>query len=558
VKSLNIFTNFEQGVRSLDSKENQTYLIEGNNFSSNYFFSTTNAELNNKGTAIYLAATASIVPDKLKISLNTISQSRQGIFVTKFNPKYSLSGDVLENHAEGCEIVSNTITLSSLAGYDFLHKAIILIENQHLDVVNNTLGTIASNFNALSPATKKDKYFGIEMNTLTNGSDIFDNNFTTLGKMISVINGNPATQLRCNYFDLTGSNNYQGDGVLTGITGIEFVGTTGLIDAQGGTSATANNSWNNFNTLPVHKRVRRTTTLLVSPIPYYYNTTPVPDIYNPFTGVFEPSPIAQTTCIDYLGMVANPNDGHGNQSNTDLAKDGEEPTDSLLIANYETVYDSTAAVADLYADAYYLQLAIEAAALGIIDSTSAFSNFQNSVVYDVYLLETAIANGDSASIATAATNMPHDDMGTNYAFVATLLASVAEWSAEDSAKLWSIAFERVDDGGPAVIIARNMYGIYLDDLTLPSKSNKSAKTISPGILLTIAPNPNAGNFTLTTNMPLQSAIKIVNAQGQLVYEGKLNKPIEELRLYNLQNGLYHLYISDSIGKLKSISFVISK
>jgi hypothetical protein len=546
----NTFTNFEAGIWSTNSKKDLSYIITGNKLTGNYFFDALNAELNNKGTAIYITASSNITPDSISIFKDTIDYCRQGVFISKINGK-SLIVDLNSNF--GGEIKSNQITLyqpvsGNQAQGDFTHKAMVLTDNTNIDVVDNSSRTNNTVIGLLS-TSQIDRYFGIESTNQGIGTDFYDNKFSALGKMIYVKGTNDA-RLKCNDFT-RGSRNYPGTTDSTGITAIELKGTTATLPAQGTSSSSAKNTWS-INFTASYKRARRT--IAGGQIDYYrLDTDPTQDPLN--TNIFLTINAPDDNCNSLQGMVINNQNEHGSNSD-DLAKDGENPIDSL--ATYETVYDSTAIIGDLYADANNFLLALEAIELGLIDSTEVMNNFENTAVYQVYNLETAMANGDSSEIIQATSKLPRDAVGDNYKIVAFITAKTTDWSAKDSADLHYVAYQRVDDGGPAVINARNMLGIYLEETDLSSKSNKRFRNTNDGVFITIAPNPNNGTFSLSTNMSLLSNIKIFDSLGQLVKQRKLTASIIALELSDLNNGLYHLTISDANGKLKSTSFVISK
>jgi Secretion system C-terminal sorting domain len=545
----NIFTNFEQGVRSLDSKENQTYIVEGNNFASNYFFSTTNAELNNKGTAIYMVANANITPYTLSVKRNTIKYSRQAIFMSKFNgiPLITdLAGEF------GGEIKENTITLykDPDAADDFTHRAIVLMDNSGIDVVKNTIKTDPTTFSNLS-FIKIDRYVGIDASNQLLGSDYFLNSFTELGKMIKLggfeYNGN----LQCNNFDKGTTANYPGIDNTTGITGIELQGSL-AINGQGTSLKAAGNNWLNFPIPPTdYDRVRSTSGALLQ-VPYYRGT---PDNQKPYNDdVFFTTLAPNNDCTTMQGMAANDGDDQGH-STVDLAKDGEGELDSL--ATYETTYDSTETVADLYADANQLLLALEAVATGELDSMAVIENFANTAVYQVYSLEIAMAAGDSTSIMAASSHLPKDIVGENYQIVALIAAKTTYWTAQDTVDLEYVAYQRVDEGGPSVINGRNMLGIYLDDITIIPKSNRIKRTSNGGWFVTVAPNPNDGNFILTTSAAVGASVKIYDSLGQLVSQCRTTAVNTNIAVEKLHAGLYHLALIDLTGKVLSTSFVIN-
>jgi Secretion system C-terminal sorting domain len=547
----NTFTNFEVGVYSINSKKDLLYKVSGNKMASNYFFDPLNTELDNKGTAIYITATSNITPDSITITKDTIDYCRQGVLVSKLNGK-PLIVDLNSNF--GGEIKQNIITLyqpviGNQAQGDFTHKAIVLMDNTNIDVVENSMKTNNAVIGLLS-TSQIDRYFGIETTNQGIGTDFFDNRFAALGKMILVKGNNDNLRLKCNDFT-RGSRNYPGTTDSTGITAIELKGTTATLLTQGTSAASAKNTWSS-NFTASYKRARRTTSGAL--INYYrFASDPLQDPLN--TDLFFTIAASNDSCNSFQGMVINYENEHGSDSD-DLAKDGENPIDSL--ATYQTVYDSTATIGDLYADANNFLLALEAVELGLIDSAEVMNNFENSAVYQVYTLETAMAASDSASIVIAAKNLPKDDLGDNYKIVANIVANTTEFTAQDSANLHYVAYQKFEEGGPAVINARNMLGIYLDETDLPSKSNKRSKTKSNGFYITISPNPNKGNFTLSTNMPPNADIKIYDSLGQLARQNRVTASITVLELGNLNNGLYHLTISDANGKLKSTSFVISK
>jgi hypothetical protein len=546
----NFFSNFEIGISSILSRNHVNYIINKNKLSSNYYFSATDAELNNKGTAIRIIATASITPDSISITNNTIDRCRQGIFMSKINGK-PLTVNLNSNF--GGEIKGNQITLyqpesGNQAQGNFTHKAMVLIDNTNIDVVGNLSRTNNTVIGLLS-TSQIDRYFGIESTGQGIGTDFYDNSFSALGKMIYVKGNNDNLRLKCNDFT-RGSRNYPGTTDSTGITAIELQGTTATLLAQGASSASAKNIWNNFSTS--FDRARRT--VLGVQIDYYrFATDPLQDPLN--ANLFLTINAPNDSCNSFQGMVINNQNEHGIDSD-DLAKDGESPIDSLAI--YQTVYDSTETVGDLYIDANNFLLALEAVELGLIDSAEVMNNFENTAVYQVYNLETAMADGDSLEIIQASIKLPRDVVGDNYKIVAFIVAKTTDWTAKDSADLHYVAYQRIDDGGPAVINARNMLGIYLEETDLPSKSNRRSKMVNDGTYISVSPNPNKGVFTIVTNMPVNSDVKIFDSLGQLVKQNKLTDSTNLLELGNLTNGLYHLTISDTNGKLKSTSFVISK
>jgi Secretion system C-terminal sorting domain len=154
--------------------------------------------------------------------------------------------------------------------------------------------------------------------------------------------------------------------------------------------------------------------------------------------------------------------------------------------------------------------------------------------------------------------LPKDIVGDNYKIVAKIIASSHTKTAADSSNLNYVAHQRVDEGGPAVVIARNLLGIYIDDVNIVPKSNKKRTNTTTGIILTITPNPNTGIFNLNTNLPEQSNILIHNAMGQLVYEGKVMGAKTPIEFNNLQNGIYSLSVFDLSGKSKTTTFVVNK
>jgi hypothetical protein len=539
------------GVYSINSKKDLLYKVSGNKMASNYFFDALNTELNNKGTAIYITATSNITPDSITITKDTIDYCRQGIFVSKINGK-PLNVDLEGNF--GGEIKENQITLyqpviGNQAQGNFTHKAMVLMDNTNIDVVDNSMKTNNTVIGLLS-TDQIDRYFGLETTNQGIGTDFYDNRFTALGKMILVKGNNDKLRLKCNDFT-RGSRNYPGTTDSTGITAIELKGNTATLLAQGTSAASAKNTWSS-NFTASYKRARRTAA--GGQIDYYrFASDPLQDPLS--TNVFALFPAPNDSCNSFQGMVINNQNDHGSDSD-DLAKDGENPIDSL--ATYQTVYDSTATIGDLYADANNFLLALEAVEQGLIDSMEVINNFENSAVYQVYTLETAMANSDSASIVIAAKNLPKDDVGDNYKIVANIVANSSKFTAQDSANLHYVAYQKFEEGGPAVINARNMLGIYLDETDLPSKNNKRGKTKNNGIYITISPNPNKGNFTLSTNIQPNADVKIFDSLGQLVRQNRITTSITVLELSNLNNGLYHLTISDANGKLKSTSFVINK
>jgi Secretion system C-terminal sorting domain len=545
----NTISNFKNALYSSDSRQYLNYLVQENSFNSNYYFTGTQStvELNNYGTAIYITANSNITPDTISIKGNTITNCRQGIYVSKLNGKpliVDLDGQY------GGEIKQNTITLykDPDAADDFTHKGMVLLFNNGIDVVKNDIKTDPTTFGSLSPQTKIDKYYGIQASNAQSSSDYFANTFTDLGKMITLALANDGF-LQCNFFN-KGAVNYPGINNTTGITGIEFQDVAS-INPQGAGGNGAGNRWVGFPELPTdYDRVRRTSGSL-TPIGYLKGT---PLNQNPNnTNVFTVLPAA-VVCNMMQGL-AEQNDDEQGQSNDDLAKDGGDEIDSL--ATYQTTYDSTETVTDLFADANQLLLALEAVAAGELDSMAVAENFANTAVYQVYTLETAMAAGDSSATATAISQLPKDIVGDNYKIVALINNKTAEWTALDSLDIEYVAYQRVDEGGPAVINARNILGIYLDDASIEPKSNRSRRNNHGGGFVTITPNPNNGSFILSTSASVGSTVKIYDSLGQLTNLSMTTEGATSLTLENLHSGLYHLAVIDFSGKVLSTSFVIN-
>jgi hypothetical protein len=548
------FKNFQQGIWSIMAKPNITYIAYNNSFSSNYAFNDANWLAENKGTAIYISASADVTPDSISISNNIIDRCRQGIFISKIaaiNTSYNLAG------LYGGEVKNNTITLykpeignEAVGNYD--HKAMVLMQNKALDVVANNISTNNGTILSLTPVTRVDAYTGIECSGQGINCDFFDNNFTSFGKMFSVVGSNGTVKLKCNDF-YRGSRNYEGTSNTTGIIGMYF-NSGSTLGPQGTTTLASGNTWTGFTLGTNYKRASRNGAGAL--ISYFYYNDPDPDNrHNPNNvSVFDANTSPNDPCTSYIAIAENQDNGE-HQTN-DITKDGE--LDSLSLATYEPIYDSTETVNDLYTDADNLLLALEAVEAGNLDSATVYNNFENSVVYQVYTLETAMAASDSAAITTAVPNLPHDVVGDNYTVVANIAAKSTPWDAIDSVNLVFTAYQRVDEGGPSVINARNMLGIYVDDATIAPKSNRNAKRSGSGILLSVIPNPNTGKFSVYTNLPPATEIKIYDVLGNLVYQNKLFDAITPIDIENFNNGLYHLTAIDPASKLKSVSFVINK
>jgi Secretion system C-terminal sorting domain len=550
----NLFTNFEQGVRGLDAKKDLLYIIEGNDFSSNYSFLNTDVELNNKGTAVYMVANANITPYALSVKGNTIKYSRQGIFMSKFNglPLITdLAGEF------GGEIKENNITLykDPDAADDFTHRAIVLMDNSSIDVVKNTIKTDPTTFGSLSPQTKIDKYFGIEGKNQGGGCDYFDNQFTQLGQMIVLSGNNELAQLKCNKFIRGTTVNYPGDGSTSGITAIQLKDAVAM-SPQGTAVNTSNNTWQNFG--PSYFRARWSNQGSSPAILYNYNTIDIP-AHNPNSPdvFFADDQTVNYVCNSFPGMVINQNDGNNHQNN-DLSKDGGDEIDSLTIVNYEPTYDSTSVINDLYGDVTELQLTFDAIAAGLVDSATVIEIYAESAALGIYNLEQAISNGDSTAIIASFTYLPKDIVGDNYKTIAFVNAKSTEWTNLDSLDLHYVAYQRVDEGGPAVVSARNMLGIYVDESTIAPKSNQRRKNLTGGAILNIVPNPNNGSFIVNTNLPDKSKILIHNTLGQLIHECQVTGVSTKIELNSLYSGIYSLSVIDLSGKSWTTSFAIGK
>jgi hypothetical protein len=90
----------------------------------------------------------------------------------------------------------------------------------------------------------------------------------------------------------------------------------------------------------------------------------------------------------------------------------------------------------------------------------------------------------------------------------------------------------------------------IGDVTGVAEQNNKTKGI------TIAPNPNNGNFIIRSENNL-SYLKIVDLSGRLVYEQKTNSQQVELNNLNLSKGVYILHTKDSEQKEQISKLFIS-
>lgn len=103
-------------------------------------------------------------------------------------------------------------------------------------------------------------------------------------------------------------------------------------------------------------------------------------------------------------------------------------------------------------------------------------------------------------------------------------------------------------------LIKNGMGIYLDNINITSTTG--INTISNGENITLAPNPNNGQFTLTVsaNSAANYTADIIDVDGRLVYSKKINTngitPTQQtIDIYTLSKGMYFVQLKTENGLL---------
>jgi hypothetical protein len=131
----------------------------------------------------------------------------------------------------------------------------------------------------------------------------------------------------------------------------------------------------------------------------------------------------------------------------------------------------------------------------------------------------------------------------------------------DSMNLEILCMTRVDEGGAAVITARNLLNRYVDESLLPETPNKALKNKRiVSFSASIYPNPSKGELVIVTNSDALLELKMFDITGKMVYENKNIKNQTILNLAGFTNGLYslNLYDSNNHKNYKTFKWVISK
>jgi hypothetical protein len=78
---------------------------------------------------------------------------------------------------------------------------------------------------------------------------------------------------------------------------------------------------------------------------------------------------------------------------------------------------------------------------------------------------------------------------------------------------------------------------------LPANATLKSENFQKDSFETILyPNPSSGNFTIMA--PFESEIKIIDAQGKIVVDQKMNSNSMQLNLKNQATGLYMIHIKN--------------
>jgi Secretion system C-terminal sorting domain len=129
----------------------------------------------------------------------------------------------------------------------------------------------------------------------------------------------------------------------------------------------------------------------------------------------------------------------------------------------------------------------------------------------------------------------------------------------DSTTINSIAYQRVQKGGPAVVTARNWLGIYLNDADIsatPKNGNNSNNVNDWEVAL--YPNPSSGMLKISSSNSDNLKLTIFDMLGNLIVKTHQIKSNEILNFKNLTNGIYLLRLEDNNSRQKNFRWTVEK
>jgi Secretion system C-terminal sorting domain len=416
---------------------------------------------------------------------------------------------------------------------------------------------------------QRQGYQAIYLNTVSN-SKINDNDLTRFGNHVSILNNCNGTAVTCNRF-------YRG-----GTTGIynstsELLQTIKLTNATvsdlGTTSSSANNEWNSdysTTTAAQNYRIVGNTVGLVQPKYYILSADPTTKKPNPFlvmgTGLNTQLATTVNTCNPGIPLIILNDDNEAEHTDADIAKDNELP-DSLLIIetvlNYETVYDSTNTASGYFADLAIYNLGQILVDSGYVDSATFIATFEETDISAIMELNDALVSADSTSAAAlcaalVGSELVMQNIKTMNAFL--IKSDNYHFTGSDSSIIYGIAYQKVQNGGPAVVTARNWLGIYLNDAELSAtpKSNAYDDDTEYKWEINLYPNPSKGLLKIESNNNENLKLSIFDILGNLITSENNVVSGNTLEFKNLTSGIYLIQISDVNQNLKNFRWTIEK
>jgi Secretion system C-terminal sorting domain len=544
----NTIYKFKYGINGVPYNLTSSVTIKGNKLQARYYVP---GNANFESTAIYSARTSALTPTLFLVDSNSIDSCQFGVYISKINK---------------VKISNNTILMRKPAtGTIYNHYGLYMLESNNDTIKVNTIKTNNGTFTNLSVADR-GKYTGAFLQIFQFGS-ITDNDVSNAAKHFHLSNNVQNNRFSCNFFsrglpaaDTTHTNTFY----LDYVTISQFGLSTGAADNYWQTDfPTALNAWN-FR----FEKVGATPT-----IAYYYRGTDVPGNQyrpKPYNGTtLNPFANIDTSTFCYRGtggvnaMILQSNDLEAEHGNADVTKSGEgDSTLVEIIENYQPVFESTSTVSDFFTDLANYNAGLAYAAEGLTDSTLIENNYQGTLIEDIIDLDIAMNENDSTTARHIISALPRGkDVLDNIVKVTTIQLENDILNHADSINLEILCMTRVDEGGAAVITARNLLNRYVDESLLPETPNKALKNKRiVSFSASIYPNPSKGELVIVTNSDALLELKMFDITGKMVYENKTIKNQTLLNLAGFTSGLYSINLHDISNQrnFKTFKWVISK
>lgn len=390
-------------------------------------------------------------------------------------------------------------------------------------------------------STKRD--YGITSEGCFN-SYISNNHIINMGKGIYTSSTNPGTYLRCNYMD----------NCDTGV----FMNLSSL-PPQGSLTDASDNRWSGISH---NATFRRDVIRSGCCPPFWFTQAAAPNIFGPWAF---PGMISLTTTATSTGLCGIPpyplSPYDFREGNLKSIIDNSQQYDSTYFADeqyqaicyaYRTILNDTSIISLGYADDTLFQ--------NFYDSVSA-TNIGSFVEVENYLDAGNLASAPFVNDAIVPTNTEETNLQIVYdVYIHTWAVDTFDLDSTQTALLDSIAYQSPVTGGDAVLKARVMLGLIIDDFdddgdTDGDRIRRNIQTSDTLInSFNLYPNPNDGTMELDYNLEENKScsLEIYSITGQPISKFNLRQGQNTLKINEtkLSNGIYFycIFVNDRIVK----------